>query len=149
MCTAGITVWAAIIHIVILGVLLAASDKDARRGTFSFEKEYRLFIDFARAPEHCKSTNKHAVAIFVGAPAHCPIPKKVKPVYSAEFQLRSWCRPRRSCSVAIVTTVCFIATATWFVTVLSQTKGCQTRIEKMCKIFVINFNFAACYYVLA
>jgi len=36
----------------------------------------RLFVDFARAPELCKSTNKHAGDIFVGAPAHCPIKKK-------------------------------------------------------------------------
>jgi len=36
----------------------------------------RLFIDFAKAPELCRSKNKHAGAIFEGAPAHCPNKKK-------------------------------------------------------------------------
>jgi len=45
----------------------------------------RPFIDFARTPELCKSANKHADAIFGGAPARCPIPRKIMPFYSAEF----------------------------------------------------------------
>jgi len=36
----------------------------------------RLILDFAMAPELCQSTNKHAGAISVGAPAHCLKPKK-------------------------------------------------------------------------
>jgi len=37
-----LTVSAAIIHFVVGGVLLAASDKDARRGASSFEKEFSI-----------------------------------------------------------------------------------------------------------
>eukprot|EP00102_Acyrthosiphon_pisum_P018644 XP_016655854.1 PREDICTED: uncharacterized protein LOC107882255 [Acyrthosiphon pisum] len=40
------------------------------------------------------------------------------------------------------------STLTLFVAVLSQTTGFLTMIEKMCKIFVINFKFAAQLYVL-
>jgi len=41
-----------------------------------YQKFARDFLDFARTPDLCKSTNKHAGAIFVGAPAHCPNQKK-------------------------------------------------------------------------
>ncbi|KAF0721357.1 Uncharacterized protein FWK35_00026731 [Aphis craccivora] len=45
----------------------------------------RAFLDFARARKLCKSTNKHAGAIFADAPAHGPISKKNINNYSFEF----------------------------------------------------------------
>jgi len=38
---------------------------------------YRTFIDFPRASELCKTTNKYADANLVGSPAYCKIPKKI------------------------------------------------------------------------